>query len=102
MFDKFMKKIALQLITIYQKTISPDHGPLSSMIKGQTCRFYPTCSEYTHTSIERYGILRGCWMGIKRISRCHPWNDGGYDPVPNSEIKLKKEEIFCQKSKTKN
>lgn len=62
------------LIRIYQKLVSPLFPP--------ACRFTPTCSTYAITSIERYGALRGGWMAIRRISRCHPWNPGGFDPVP--------------------
>ena len=68
-----MKKIILFLITIYQ-SISK-HTP-------SVCRFYPTCSQYTKEAIIKYGILKGIWLGIKRILRCHPGNPGGYDPVP--------------------
>ena len=68
-----MKKIILFLIKIYQK-ISSHTRP--------RCRFYARCSEYTKQAIEKYGVLKGGWLGIKRICRCHPLNEGGYDPVP--------------------
>ena len=69
-----MRKIALIFIRIYQNTISRVTPP--------SCRFTPTCSHYTYEAIEKYGFLKGGWMGLKRISRCHPWHPGGYDPVP--------------------
>ncbi|MEZ4674103.1 MAG: membrane protein insertion efficiency factor YidD [Caldilineaceae bacterium] len=69
-----MRCITLKLIRIYQSFISP--------LLGSNCRFYPTCSQYTYEAIERYGFRRGGWMGIQRIARCHPWNKGGFDPVP--------------------
>jgi len=69
-----MKRMAMWLIRLYQNTISKVLSP--------ACRFVPSCSEYTHDAIEKYGFLKGGWMGIKRISRCHPLNPGGYDPVP--------------------
>ncbi|WP_022820086.1 membrane protein insertion efficiency factor YidD [Fusobacterium russii] len=74
-----MKKIILFLIKIYQKFISP-------LFPGK-CRFYPTCSNYTYQVIQEYGCIKGLYLGIKRILRCHPFNDGGYDPVPK---KMKK------------
>jgi uncharacterized protein len=69
-----MKMIALALLRLYKKFISPMLPP--------SCRFDPTCSVYMYQAIEKYGVLKGGWMGVKRISRCHPLNPGGYDPVP--------------------
>lgn len=68
-----MKEIILLLIKIYQ---------WFSKFTPPVCRFTPTCSEYTKQAIIKYGALKGGWLGIKRICRCHPWNPGGYDPVP--------------------
>ena len=62
-------------IRVYQLLISP-------MI-GQNCRYLPTCSEYTVTSLKQFGIVKGIFLSLKRISKCHPWGDHGYDPVPN-------------------
>lgn len=67
----------LFLIRLYQLTLSRLIGP--------SCRFEPSCSHYTATCIERFGALRGSWLGIKRIGRCHPLNPGGYDPAPHAE-----------------
>ena len=69
------------MIKIYQKTVSPDHGIFSFWLKGKVCRFYPTCSEYAYQAIDKKGSLNGVVLTIKRISRCHPFNKGGYDPV---------------------
>jgi hypothetical protein len=69
-----MKSLALALIRFYKKFISP---ALPS-----ACRFEPTCSVYTYQAIEKYGVIKGSWMGMKRIGRCHPFHPGGYDPVP--------------------
>ncbi len=68
-----MKRIALMLIRLYQTTISRVLPP--------TCRFTPSCSQYGYEAIEKYGFLRGGWMALKRVSRCHPFHPGGYDPV---------------------
>ncbi|MGH8657801.1 MAG: membrane protein insertion efficiency factor YidD [Gammaproteobacteria bacterium] len=62
------------LIRGYQYWISP--------LLGRHCRFWPSCSEYARQAIERYGLWRGGWLGVKRVCRCHPWHPGGYDPVP--------------------
>ena len=61
-------------IKLYQYLISPLLGP--------TCRFYPSCSHYSITAISRFGIFRGLFLSIQRIAKCHPWHDGGFDPVP--------------------
>lgn len=57
------------------------------MLGLKVCRFYPSCSHYMYIAIERFGVVRGVWMGLGRISRCHPFNPGGYDPVPKGIIK---------------
>jgi putative membrane protein insertion efficiency factor len=69
-----MKKVFLALIRFYQKNISPAFPP--------RCRYIPTCSEYALEAIEKYGAVRGGWMGFKRFLRCNPFHKGGYDPVP--------------------
>ena len=69
-----MKFILISLIRFYQRFISPLTPP--------ACRFTPTCSQYTLEAIQKYGALKGTWLGIKRIYRCHPWGGSGYDPVP--------------------
>ncbi|MGB9681357.1 MAG: membrane protein insertion efficiency factor YidD [bacterium] len=68
-----VKRLILKLIRFYKLFISP--------ILGKNCRFYPTCSDYTYQAIERYGVRKGIWIGLKRIIRCHPYNPGGYDPL---------------------
>ncbi|MDO8506993.1 MAG: membrane protein insertion efficiency factor YidD [bacterium] len=76
-----MRKPALFLIRLYQKTLSPDHGPLKAKFPYGYCRFQPTCSEYTYQAVEKYGIIKGGAMGTWRILRCNPFNKGGDDPV---------------------
>ncbi len=72
-----MKTLALGMIRLYKRFLSP--------LLPSACIYEPTCSMYTYEAIERYGVIRGSWLGIKRISRCHPFHVGGYDPVPDLE-----------------
>ncbi len=72
-----MKWLALRLIRLYKRYLSP--------MLPSACIYTPTCSEYTYQAIERYGFFRGGWLGVKRIARCHPFHEGGYDPVPDLE-----------------
>ena len=69
-----MKRLLLGLVRFYQYLISPLLGP--------RCRFHPSCSQYAVEALERYGALRGSWLALRRLLRCHPWHPGGYDPVP--------------------
>ena len=74
MLKKICSRILILLIRFYQICISP--------LFPATCRFYPTCSTYTLQAIKKHGPFKGLFLGIKRISRCHPFHEGGYDPVP--------------------
>ncbi len=78
-----MKRFVLAFIRFYQKYLSFDTGILKFLfLTDKACRFHPTCSEYTYQAIQRYGIIYGSLLGVKRIVRCHPWSKGGFDPVP--------------------
>jgi putative membrane protein insertion efficiency factor len=68
-----MKFLALWLLQVYKRWVSPVFPP--------SCRYVPTCSEYAMEAVERYGVLRGGWMAVWRVLRCHPFVKGGYDPV---------------------
>ncbi|HHX63596.1 MAG TPA: membrane protein insertion efficiency factor YidD [Chloroflexi bacterium] len=74
MGESWGKRSAMGAIRFYQRFISPALPP--------SCRFTPSCSQYTYEAVARYGVLRGVWMGVNRLLRCHPFNPGGYDPVP--------------------
>jgi len=67
-------RLVVLLITAYQRWVSPALGP--------RCRFAPSCSHYAVDALRAHGLLRGSWLAVRRIGRCHPWNPGGYDPVP--------------------
>lgn len=69
-----MKQLLVLLVRFYQYALSP--------WLGRRCRFFPSCSEYTAEAIQKHGAWKGLRLGVKRISRCHPWHPGGYDPVP--------------------
>jgi putative membrane protein insertion efficiency factor len=69
-----MKKLLITFVKFYRKRISP--------LKPPSCRFIPTCSAYALEALEKYGALKGSWLALKRITKCHPFHKGGYDPVP--------------------
>ena len=71
-----MKKIFINLLKIYKKFISPIFYGM-----GVRCKYYPTCSEYMKQAIEKYGVIKGTYLGIKRLLKCNPFSKGGYDPV---------------------
>lgn len=68
--------LLLAPIRVYQKLVSP--------LLSTNCRYQPTCSQYAYEAIERFGVIRGVWLGVRRIGRCHPLRDGGFDPVPET------------------
>ena len=76
---KIPAKIAIGLIQVYQKTFSPDHGPLRSLYPYGYCRFYPTCSEYSKISIQRHGLVEGVALSFLRILRCNPFTQPKVD-----------------------
>ena len=69
-----MKTLSLLMLRGYQYAIGP--------LLGANCRFYPSCSNYAHEAIDRHGVLKGAWLTLRRIGRCHPYHPGGFDPVP--------------------
>lgn len=70
----FLSKPLIWIVRAYQLAISPLLPP--------SCRFYPTCSCYAIEALQRHGALKGMWLAVRRIARCHPWHPGGHDPVP--------------------
>ncbi|MEL0011541.1 MAG: membrane protein insertion efficiency factor YidD [Bacteroidota bacterium] len=81
-FTKLSSSLLVGLIRLYQGILSP--------YLGRSCRYSPTCSQYTLEAIQLWGPIKGLWMGLKRISRCHPWGNHGYDPVPKPKLKEQK------------
>ena len=77
--NAFMRKMICFLITCYQYLLSPFLKP--------SCRFYPSCSQYALIAVTELGIFKGLWLAIRRLLRCHPWADGGYDPVTSTREK---------------
>lgn len=73
MISRIFVHLAALLIKVYKYTISP--------LLPSSCRFYPSCSEYALDALKKYGLIKGLWLALKRIARCHPLNAGGYDPV---------------------
>jgi uncharacterized protein len=69
-----MTRALLAIVAAYRYALSP--------MLGRSCRFHPSCSEYAQQALERHGALRGLWLALRRVGRCHPWHPGGYDPVP--------------------
>jgi len=69
-----MRRIVMGLIWLYRTCLSP--------FLGSNCRYYPSCSAYAHEAVDRHGVVRGGWLATRRILRCHPWHEGGFDPVP--------------------
>ncbi|WP_010630844.1 membrane protein insertion efficiency factor YidD [Sporolactobacillus vineae] len=74
-----MKYLFIFIIRVYQKCISPFTPP--------SCRFYPTCSQYAAEALERFGVLYGSWLAVKRLLKCQPFHSGGFDPVPEKKDK---------------
>ena len=71
--------ISVLILRIYQKTLSPDHGPLKHVLPSPYCKYLPTCSIYTIEALKKYGFLKGWRKGIWRVVRCNPWSCGGID-----------------------
>ncbi|HKK47379.1 MAG TPA: membrane protein insertion efficiency factor YidD, partial [Balneolaceae bacterium] len=78
---QYMKYLFIGLVRLYQLIISP--------WMPSSCRYHPTCSQYSIEALRKHGALKGIWLTIKRVARCHPWGGSGYDPVPDTEHKSK-------------
>lgn len=89
-----IKKSFLLLVKGYQYAISP--------LLGNNCRFYPSCSQYMIEAIEQFGIIKGVYLGLKRLSKCHPWHEGGMDPVPSCKCHDKSSNTKTENSEKTN
>ena len=78
-----MKQLLIGLIKLYQHTLSPDHGWFSLKYPGGYCRYQPTCSQYAIDSLHQHGVIKGGFLSLARVARCHPWAPVGADPVLN-------------------
>lgn len=89
-----MRKFLVLVIRGYQYLISP--------LIGQHCRFYPTCSSYAQIAVQRHGVFKGGWLAVQRLSRCHPWHEGGEDPVPEIDAEENLNNGLCRKKKCRS
>jgi putative membrane protein insertion efficiency factor len=89
-----MPKLIRGCIRVYQIFLSPVLSWIAG--PGSGCRFEPTCSEYFAEAVETHGVLRGSWLGLKRIARCHPWGGCGHDPVPIPIIARGAKDLVCE------
>ncbi len=74
---KLARRLAIRLVRGYQLLVSP--------LLGNNCRFQPTCSQYCIEALEKFGVWRGSWLTLRRLSRCHPWGGSGFDPLPSAD-----------------
>jgi hypothetical protein len=88
--ERFLVKIIVFFIRVYQKTLSMDHGLLSYLFPYGYCRFFPSCSQYAVIALNQYGLIKGLILAFLRIVKCLPFNKGGFDPVPCIRINNKK------------
>jgi uncharacterized protein len=79
-----MKYVLIAFLKLYRKFVSPMYG--------NVCRFYPSCSAYALEAVQLHGAVRGSWLAVRRLARCHPWNPGGYDPVPPKDVNQQRED----------
>lgn len=79
------RRMIMATLRFYQRSFSPDHGPLRKLYPGGYCKYHPTCSQYAIDAVDRFGITKGLWLASGRLLRCHPWAQGGIDEVPKKK-----------------